>query len=126
MTDPTSTDNRDSSKIKKIVVGIVGGAVLIIGVLAIPYPGPGWLIVFAGLGILASEFEWAQRLLEYARGKYDKWQEWLKRQPVHVKIFFWSLTFAIVITTIWLLNGYGLINQWLSLGLDWVESPLFR
>lgn len=51
--------------------------VLVVGVIAIPYPGPGWLIVFAGLAILATEFDWARRVLRYARGKYDAWTAWL-------------------------------------------------
>ena len=110
---------------RRIAIGVAGGLVLLVGILAIPYPGPGWLIVFAGLAILATEFDWAQRLLETARGKYDKWQAWLARQSPVLKVIVWSLTAIIVIITIWLLNGYGLINDWLNLGLDWVDSPLF-
>ncbi len=111
---------------KKTAIGILGGLVLIIGIICIPYPGPGWLIVFAGLGILSTEFDWAKRLLDFAKGKYDAWQAWLKSQPLAVKTAFWLLTCAVVIVTIWLLNGYGLINGWLHLGQDWVQSPLFR
>ncbi len=113
-------------KAKKTFIAIIGGIVLIVGIVAIPYPGPGWLIVFAGLGILATEFAWAQQILQFARGKYDRWQEWLGRQDVAIKALFWLLTAIIVVTTIWLLNGYGLLNSWLHLGQNWVESPLFR
>lgn len=109
---------------KKIFIGIVGGIVLLAGIIMIPYPGPGWLVVFAGLGILSTEFEWAQRLLHYARGKYDAWAEWVKHQNAGVKAAIWLATAAIVVVTIWLLNGYGLINGWLGLGWDWVRSPL--
>ena len=42
---------------------MVGLLVLGVGILAIPYPGPGWAIVFIGLAILATEFEWARKLL---------------------------------------------------------------
>lgn len=117
---------KTTSGAKKIGVGIVGGVVLAAGVLMIPYPGPGWLVVFAGLGILATEFAWARRILDFAKSKYDAWQAWLKKQPVWLKAIFWLLTFAVVIVTIWLLNGYGLINQWLNLGQDWLTSPLFK
>jgi uncharacterized protein (TIGR02611 family) len=109
---------------KRIAIGIIGGLVLIIGIIAIPYPGPGWLIVFAGLAILSTEFDWAQRVLDYARGKYDAWQEWLKRQSLAIRAGFWLLTCAVVITTIYLLNGYGFINDMLNLGWDWLRSPL--
>lgn len=34
-----------------------------IGAIALIAPGPGWLIIFAGLGILASEFAWADKAL---------------------------------------------------------------
>lgn len=109
---------------KKIGVGIVGGLVLLAGIILIPYPGPGWLIVFAGLGILSTEFEWAKRILHFAKGKYDAWHKWLSQQNPMIKALFWLLTATIVVLTIWLLNGYGLINQFLGLGWDWVKSPL--
>lgn len=115
-----------SSLVRRIVVAVAGGAVLVVGLITIPYPGPGWLIVFAGLGILSTEFQWAKRLLSYARGKYDGWQDWIKKQPFIIKACFWVLTFVIVIATIWLLNGYGLINDWLDLGYEWAKSPLVR
>lgn len=111
---------------KKIGIGIVGGIVLAAGIIMIPYPGPGWLVVFAGLAILAQEFAWAQRILDKLKAKYDAWQDWLKKQPFWVKTIFWLLTCIVVIVTIWLLNGYGLINQWLNLEQDWLSSPLFR
>lgn len=110
---------------KKIGVAFVGGLVLISGIIMIPYPGPGWLVVFAGLGILATEFEWAQRVLNYAKGKYDAWESWLKQQSIIIKIIFGILTCIVVIVTVWLLNGYGLINDWLHLKQDWLHSPLF-
>ncbi len=109
---------------KKLIIGIVGSVVLLAGLIAIPYPGPGWLIVFAGLAILATEFDWAQWLLDRARSKYDGWQSWLRRQNRTTRIIFLILTCIVVIVTIWLLNGYGLIDNWLNLGLDWAHSPL--
>ncbi len=116
----------DSSQIKRLLIGIGGGIVLLVGILAIPYPGPGWLIVFAGLGILSTEFEWAGRVLTYAKKKYDRWQDWLKRQPAWLKALVWSLTAVIVVLTIYLLNGYGIINSLFNLGQDWLVSPLVK
>jgi len=110
--------------IKKSTIGVIGGTVVILGLIMVPYPGPGWVVVFAGLAILATEFDSARRVLDYAKGKYDDWQTWLKAQATYIQVFFWLLTFAIVVTTLWLLNGYGMINDFLRLGLDWVRSPL--
>ena len=54
--------------LKRVLVGIVGGLVTVIGVVALIAPGPGWLIIFAGLGILGSEIAWAARALKTAKG----------------------------------------------------------
>ena len=54
--------------LKRVLVGIVGGLVTVIGVVALIAPGPGWLIIFAGLGILGTEFAWAARALKTAKG----------------------------------------------------------
>lgn len=108
---------------KRVVIGIIGGIVLIAGIIAIPYPGPGWLIVFAGLAILATEFNWAQRLLDFAKSKYDAWAEWLKRQAWPVRLGVLVATGLVVAVTLWLLNVYGLINEWLNLPFHWIRSP---
>ncbi len=121
----TTTNQTESSKLKKIVIGSAGGLVTIVGIVLIPYPGPGWLVVFAGLGILAREFQWAQDILDTLKEKYESWQSWLAQQSEVVKVFVWLLTFAVVIITVYLLNGYGLLNQWLHLGQEWLKSPIF-
>lgn len=51
----------------RVVVGVIGGAVTFIGLVFLVTPGPGWLIIFVGLGILASEFAWAERALFQAK-----------------------------------------------------------
>ena len=84
------------------------------------------MTVFIGLSILATEFGWAKDLHDYGHDKYDRWQRWLSRQPVYIKAIFWTLTAITVVVTIWLLNGYGLINDWLNLSQDWVKSPFLR
>lgn len=112
--------------IKKISIAIIGGIIVLIGIIAIPYPGPGWLIVFAGLAVLATEFTWAQRLLDRVRGKYEGWKEWLKTQPPAVKATFAVVTCLVVVVTIWLMNGYGILNELLHLHIDWLTSPLAR
>jgi uncharacterized protein (TIGR02611 family) len=44
---------------------IVGGfALLALGVVMLVGPGPGWLVIFLGLGLLAIDFVWARRLLD--------------------------------------------------------------
>jgi uncharacterized protein (TIGR02611 family) len=50
--------------IKKTLVGVAGGLVLLAGIAMIALPGPACIVIPAGLAILATEFEWAHRLKE--------------------------------------------------------------
>ncbi len=109
---------------KRILIGIIGGIVIVAGLIMVPYPGPGWLVVFAGLAILATEFDRAQRILDHAHDKYDAWQQWLGRQTFYIQSLVWLVTAIVVVMTVWLLNGYGMINDWFKLGQNWVKSPL--
>lgn len=59
-----------SSVLRKVAVAFVGVVVILIGIPLIPLFGPGWLIVFSGLAILASEFEWAGRLRDRIRARF--------------------------------------------------------
>jgi uncharacterized protein (TIGR02611 family) len=53
---------------KRIAVTIAGVLVLLVGLAGLLLPVlPGWLLIFVGLGILATEYVWARRLLERAR-----------------------------------------------------------
>lgn len=119
-------EQRTSGRLRRGLTAVLGGLVLLFGIITIPYPGPGWLIVFAGLGILSTEFEWAKNLLLYAREKYDRWQDWIGAQSMAVKVLFWCLTTIVVVATIYLLNGYGILNELLRLDKDWLASPFVR
>lgn len=69
----------------QIVVGLLGLVVVVIGIVLIPFPGPGWLIVLAGLAIWAIEFVWAERLLRFTRARLESWWHWLGRQNLLVR-----------------------------------------
>ena len=43
---------------------VAGFTLLAAGVVMLLTPGPGWLTILLGLGLLAAEFIWAQRLME--------------------------------------------------------------
>jgi uncharacterized protein (TIGR02611 family) len=51
----------------RIIIGVIGGAITVTGAIALVGPGPGILIVLAGLGILATEFAWAARVMVHTR-----------------------------------------------------------
>ena len=52
---------------KRIAVTIAGVAVILLGIVMLVLPGPGLLVIIAGLAILATEYVWAERLLRMAK-----------------------------------------------------------
>lgn len=52
---------------RRIVIGIVGTTVLLIGIVLIVTPGPAFLVIPAGLAILSLEFAWARHWLRKLR-----------------------------------------------------------
>ncbi len=49
---------------RRLVIGVIGTTVLLIGVAMVVLPGPAFVVVPVGLGILATEFMWAGNLLK--------------------------------------------------------------
>ena len=54
---------------KRIAIGIVGGSVLVVGVCMIILPGPAFIVIPVGLGILGIEFAWARIWLRKVKAK---------------------------------------------------------
>ena len=111
---------------RKVLIGVAGGIVTLIGLVLVPYPGPGWLVVFAGLAILATEFTFAERILAYGRHKYEAWKVWLKQQTLPVRFCALLMTGIVVVVSLWLFNAFGIVIGIFNLPFDWLVSPLFR
>jgi uncharacterized protein (TIGR02611 family) len=79
------------------------GLVLVLGGLAlVPLPGPGWLIVIAGIAVWASEFEPATRLLDFVKDHVRAWEQWVRRQAWWVKVLVALVTACFVAFALWL------------------------
>ena len=57
--------------VKRIVVAVVGGTVLILGIALVVLPGPAFLVIPVVLAILAIEFAWARRWLQQGRSWFE-------------------------------------------------------
>jgi uncharacterized protein (TIGR02611 family) len=105
----------------RVAVGIVGGVIVAFGLATIPLPGPGWLTVIAGLFVLATEFTWAERLLDFTKRHVKSWTDWVGRQRMWVRVLISVATAAFV---------YGVLVVTLHMtGVpDWVPGwvPLWR
>ena len=60
---------------KRIAVLVIGLVLVVGGLAMLVLPGPGILLVIAGLAVLASEFAWAQHLLDKAKDQAGKAKE---------------------------------------------------
>jgi len=73
---------------KKFLVALIGGTVLLIGLAMLVLPGPGLPIIAAGLAILATEFIWARRAMRRAKGAVARVRrtfgikDWLRRRRI--------------------------------------------
>jgi uncharacterized protein (TIGR02611 family) len=63
----------------KIGIGFLGTLVIALGIILIPFPGPGWAIVILGLAIWAIEFSWARKLLTFTKRQVQSWTKWVGR-----------------------------------------------
>src|SRR5271167_2787118 len=51
-------------QVRRVFRIVAGFTLLVVGVVMIVTPGPGWLVILLGLSLLAAEFIWARRLMD--------------------------------------------------------------
>ena len=61
-----------AAPLRKLIVAIIGGTVLLIGIALIVLPGPAFIVIPVGLAILATEFAWARRAVTRAKAMVKK------------------------------------------------------
>lgn len=69
----------------RLGVGLLGTIIIMVGIVLIPLPGPGWLIVFLGLAVLGTEFSTARRLGAFLKRIVTRaWAWWRARNEGRV------------------------------------------
>ncbi|MFE9441661.1 TIGR02611 family protein [Streptomyces sp. NPDC006602] len=53
----------------QVGIFVIGLAVVALGIVMLPLPGPGWVVIFGGMAIWATEFVWAQLVLRWTKRK---------------------------------------------------------
>ena len=79
--------NPYGSLIWRTFIGVVGGLVTVLGAVFLFAPGPGLLVLLAGLGILATEFAWASSAIRKTKSIAQATSDRL-RIPLWVKYLF--------------------------------------
>ena len=97
----------------KVVVAVLGVAVILIGIVMIPLPGPGWLVVLTGLAILSVEYVWAKHLLHFVRQKLTTWTRWVGRQSWLVRLGLCAGGLVLLGLAGWLALRNGTSAEWL-------------
>jgi len=95
----------------KIGIGVLGGIVVAVGIVLIPFPGPGWAIVILGLAIWAIEFAWAKNALEFTKRHVQSWTHWIGRQTWPIRLLVGALGMVFVSAVVW-------ASVRVSLGID--------
>jgi uncharacterized protein (TIGR02611 family) len=88
----------------RIAIIAFGTLVTLAGLAMMVLPGPGIVVIIAGLGILASEVSWAERLLAYAKRRANvegitAQHPWIK--PVSIVLMVLGVAVSLLYTFVW-------------------------
>jgi uncharacterized sodium:solute symporter family permease YidK len=67
--------------VKTAAVAVLGGLLTLAGIALLVLPGPGFVLVAAGLAVLATRFPRAKRPLDYAKDKAQQGVEEVAKSP---------------------------------------------
>jgi uncharacterized protein (TIGR02611 family) len=65
---------------RRIAVTVVGMVLLVAGVIMLVTPGPGWLVIIAGLTVMRTEYAWARKALDAAKRRAIQAKDRVKRR----------------------------------------------
>ena len=100
-------------RIYRGVVAVVGTLLILLGAATGWLPGPGGIpLTLLGLAVLASEFEWAQRLLGWARQHLRSGREWLAGKPAWVSWLGGAATLVGIAVAAWLSLAVFGVPRW--------------
>ena len=72
---------RTLEQARRIFRIVFGFTLLALGAVMLVTPGPGWLTILLGLGLLAAEFVWARRLMDRIKRQGGRMRDAVRRQP---------------------------------------------
>jgi hypothetical protein len=88
---------------RRLGVTIAGGTLCLAGIALLALPGPGLLVVLAGLVLLAAEYPWARRLLAPIRRRAVHAAEHSVASPAHLAGSVLAALIPIAAGLVWLL-----------------------
>jgi uncharacterized protein (TIGR02611 family) len=86
---------------KRIAVTIAGFTVLLAGLVMMVTPGPGILGIIAGLAILATEYAWAEHMLDKAKEKAGQAAKAARASPLRLVLAVTATVAGITAAVLW-------------------------
>src|SRR3954449_10262420 len=91
--------------VKTVVVAVLGGLLTLAGIALIVLPGPGFVLVAAGLAVLATRFSWAKKPLDYAKDKAQAGVDEVAKSPWRAA---WAVLAALALVALGVLALIGM------------------
>ncbi|MFD5271116.1 TIGR02611 family protein [Streptomyces sp. NPDC058335] len=98
----------------QVGIFVVGLAVVVAGIIMLPLPGPGWVVIFGGMAIWATEFVWAQLVLRWTKRKVTEAAQRaldpkVRRRNIILTSIGLVIIAAIMVFYVW---KFGLVMPW--------------
>lgn len=98
----------------QVGVFVVGLAVVVAGIVMLPLPGPGWVVIFGGMAIWATEFVWAQLVLRWTKRKVTEAAQRaldpkVRRRNITLTVM--GLTIVAALAGVYL-SKFGIVMPW--------------
>ena len=119
------TDPRTSLLYRGVVV-VLGFVVVVMGLVLVPFPGPGWLIVFCGVAIWSEVFPWAERLRDRGFVLLRRWEAWILTLPAFWRFLGGAMTALGIATGLALYVWWSGVPNWLPDVMEHRVEEFFR
>ncbi|NUS14214.1 MAG: TIGR02611 family protein [Streptomyces sp.] len=98
----------------RVGIFVVGLAVIAGGIVLLPLPGPGWVIIFGGMAIWGTEFVWAQKVLRWTRRKVTDFARAAADPRVRRRnaLIGAAVVVALAGLAVWYVLSYGFAMPW--------------
>ena len=70
----------------RVIIAVLGLALIIAGIPMVPLVGPGWAVIFLGLFLWSTEFMWARRVTQFVKAEVKTFDQWARHLPWKMKI----------------------------------------
>lgn len=87
--------------VRRVALETLGWILVVGGIAALVLPGPGLLMVFAGMAILSQQYEWAERRLEPVKKRAMETAEESVQNPLRITLSVLGALFVMAVGVVW-------------------------